>query len=66
MAKMTQFMRADGNTEICIRREELGVNVCDPLADNNIFALLPVRSLASTAEKTNIFIFATRVFFFKT
>lgn len=63
MAKMTQFMRADGNTDICMRRKELGVSVCDPLSDNNVFSLLPSQSFASTAKKTNIFMLATRVMF---
>lgn len=63
MAKMTEFMRAAGNVEICMRRKALGVYLCDPLADNNIFALLPPKNQSSADEKANIFMLATRVKF---
>lgn len=63
MARMTQFMLADGNTEICMRRQELGPALCDPLQDRNVFALLPPLSEENQTTNYDVLLVSSRVFY---
>lgn len=61
MAKMTHFMEGAGNTEICLRRNELLEQAsCQVLTDLNIFAMVPPLSQANL-DSPDIFVIATRV-----
>uniref|UniRef100_A0A915ELQ4 Nicastrin n=1 Tax=Ditylenchus dipsaci TaxID=166011 RepID=A0A915ELQ4_9BILA len=64
MARMTQFMLADGKAEICMRRQSLGPQLCDALHDRNVFALLP--PLSQESKKADIFLVSSRMDSFST
>ncbi|KAI1728981.1 nicastrin domain-containing protein [Ditylenchus destructor] len=59
MARMTQFMHADGNADICMRRYQLGPHLCDELHDRNVFAMLP--ALSRENRTADVFVIASRM-----
>ncbi|KAH7727813.1 Protein APH-2 a [Aphelenchoides avenae] len=69
MAKMTQFMFAAGSAQVCQRRQSMShplaeaVQLCDPLRDRNVFAVVP--PVPATA-KADILTIATRLDTFST
>uniref|UniRef100_A0A914C6G8 Nicastrin n=1 Tax=Acrobeloides nanus TaxID=290746 RepID=A0A914C6G8_9BILA len=63
-AKMTMRMHAAGDAQICLRRQQLfsglsdTISLCDPLGDENIFAIVPH---VSKIDQPNVFMLTTRL-----
>ncbi|VDM39034.1 unnamed protein product [Toxocara canis] len=72
-ARMKFFMRGAGNAPICLRRQEYFygfseavVALCDPLEDENVFAMMPPSSKTNFNADTRVFVVAARMDSFST
>jgi hypothetical protein len=63
-AKLTMFMHAAGDAEVCLRRQNLfygftdTLSMCEPLSSYNVFNLLPALRIN---DPTNIFLLSARL-----
>jgi hypothetical protein len=68
-AKLTMFMHAAGDAEVCLRRQNLfygftdTLSMCEPLSSYNVFNLLPP---LRTNDASNIFLLSARLDSFST